>query len=68
VVAAVVGLCGPGLLLSTTMWHLLAAHREAELVKRLMLAMRYGAVAMLAAALASLARSLATGACPSPLP
>ena len=59
--AAVAGLTGPGLILSTGTWRVLQAYRGEALVAKLLLAMSYGAVAMLAAALCQLVSSLAAG-------
>jgi chromate transporter len=59
VAAAVIGLNLPGLVLSVACWAWLSTHHDSPAARKLMLGMRYGAVAMLAAALLALARPLA---------
>ena len=56
--AAVLGLNLPGLTLCLTCWSWLSANQEDTHVKKLMLGMRYGAVALLAAALLALVKPL----------
>ena len=56
--AAVLGLNLPGLALSVVCWTWLSANHDSPAARKLMFGMRYGAVAMLAAALAALARPL----------
>jgi hypothetical protein len=63
--AAVLSLNTPGLVLAATCWQLLSAHQGAAVVQKLMLAMRYGAAAMLASALCALCAPLLPGAGPS---
>ena len=57
--AAVLGLNLPGLALSVVCWSWLSTNHDSPAARKLMFGMRYGAVAMLAAALAALARPLA---------
>ena len=59
VAAAVCGLNLPGLLLSVGCWGWLSTHAEHPLARKLMQGMRYGAIALLAAALVALAKPLA---------
>jgi chromate transporter len=55
----VTGIVLPGLLLAALFYTLIMAHKEHPMVKKLLILMQYGAVALLAAALFSLAKPLA---------
>lgn len=56
---SIIGVVLPGLLLAAVFYSLIMAHKEHPLVKKLLVMMQYGAVALLAAALFSLAKPLA---------
>lgn len=55
----VIGITLPGLVLAALFYTLIMAHREHPLVKKLLVLMQYGAVALLAAALFSLTKPMA---------
>lgn len=56
---SVVGVTLPGLVLAAVFYSVLMAHKEHPAVRKLLVLMQYGAVALLAAALFSLAKPLA---------
>lgn len=56
---SIVGITMPGLLLAALFYSIIAAHREHPIVRKLLVLMQYGAVALLGAALFSLAKPLA---------
>lgn len=56
---SIVGITLPGLLLSAIFYTAIMTHREHPVVKKLLVLMQYGAVALLGAALFSLAKPLA---------
>lgn len=56
---SVIGITLPGLVLAAVFYSLIMAHKEHPLVKKLLILMQYGAVALLAAALFSLSKPLA---------
>ncbi len=57
--AGVLALNLPGLVLAVGVWRLIMANQDSAVVQKLMLGMRYGGVALLAAAFYALARPLA---------
>lgn len=56
---SIVGITLPGLALAAVFYTLIVAHREHPFVKKLLVLMQYGSVALLGAALFSLAKPLA---------
>ncbi len=59
-IAGVLALNLPGLVLATAIYGLIFDHRDSELVRKLLIGMQYGAIALLAAALYSLTKPLVT--------
>ena len=58
-VVSIIGITLPGLLLAAIFYSAIMAHKEHPIVKKLLVLMQYGAVALLGAALFSLAKPLA---------
>lgn len=56
---SILGVTAPGMVLAALFYTVLMAHKEHPVVKKLLTLMQYGAVALLAAALFSLAKPLA---------
>ncbi len=59
-IAGVLALNLPGLVLAVVLWRVIVTHQDSALVRKLLVGMRYGAVALLGAALYALAKPLAT--------
>lgn len=57
----ILGITLPGIVLAAIFYSVIIAHKENPMVKKLLLLMQYGAVALLGAALFSLAKPLAKG-------
>lgn len=55
---SILGITAPGMILAALFYTVLMAHKEHPIVKKLLVLMQYGAVALLAAALFSLAKPL----------
>ena len=58
--ASVLALNLPGLVLAVVLWRLIVVHQDSTLVRKLLIGMRYAAVALLGAALYVLAKPLVT--------
>lgn len=56
---SILGITLPGLILAAIFYSMIMAHKEHPIVKKLLILMQYGAVALLGAALFSLAKPLA---------